>query len=44
MSAASRDYKIVIALPAQDGQNQYRIKSSAENFERVARESELSLR
>lgn len=42
--AASRDYKIVQQLPASDGENQYRIKSASESYERMARESDLSSR
>lgn len=41
---ASREYKIVQQLPASEGDNQYRIKSPTENFERMARESDLSRR
>ncbi len=40
--AASREYKIVQQLPSSEGDNQYRIKSPTENFERMARESDLS--
>ena len=40
--AASREYKVIQQLPASEGQNQYRIKSPTENFERMARESDLS--
>ncbi len=40
----SMRYKIVKLVPPQeDGQNQYRIKGSAEAFERIAKESDLSL-
>jgi hypothetical protein len=42
--ASSREYKILRLLPAENGQLQYRIKCSAENFERVAKESDLSPR
>jgi hypothetical protein len=35
-------YKIVKQLPERDGELQYRIKSAAEDHERVAGESELS--
>jgi hypothetical protein len=37
-------YQIVKCLPRGDGQYQYRIKSKAETFERMARESELEFR
>lgn len=40
--AVSREYKVVKQLPASEGDNQYRIKSAGETFERMARESELS--
>ena len=37
-------YAVTRRLPAQkDGQYEYRIKSSSEPFERVAKESDLSL-
>lgn len=42
--ATSREYKIVRLLPAESGDLQYRIKSEAEMFERVAKESELAPR
>lgn len=42
--ATSREYKIIQQLPPSEGQNQYRIKSPAENFERMARENDLSRR
>jgi hypothetical protein len=42
--ASSSKYTIVRLMPFQDGQPQYRIKSSAENFERVASENQLSRR
>jgi len=35
-------YTIVRALPAEDGEYHYRIKSAYEPYERIARESELS--
>ena len=40
MSASSREYKVLRLLPAQQRVT-YRIKSSAEAFERVAREGQL---
>lgn len=44
MTASGAGYKVVRLMPAAEGQNQYRIKSSSENFERVAKEGDLSLR
>ncbi len=41
MPASSRNYKIVRRLPREGGEFMYRIKSAAEVFERVARESEI---
>jgi hypothetical protein len=35
-------YQITKRLPREDGQFKYRIKSSKENYERTATESELS--
>jgi len=40
--AASGTYEIVRQLPTEDDDCQYRIKSSTEAFERVARESQLA--
>jgi hypothetical protein len=40
--ASSREYKILRLLPVEHGNLLYRIKSTAETFERVAKESELS--
>ena len=37
-------YEIVRLLPAEAGELQYRVKSTSESFERVAKESELSRR
>ena len=42
--SASREYKVVQQLPPTEGDNQYRIKSTSETFERMARESDLSVR
>lgn len=39
--AASR-FKVVKLLPLEDGELKYRIKAAEENFERVAKESELT--
>lgn len=40
----AREYKILRLLPMEGREQQYRIKSIAELFERIARESELSFR
>jgi hypothetical protein len=40
--AAAREYKVLRLLPAEHGENQYRIKSIAELFERIAQERDLS--
>jgi hypothetical protein len=40
--ASSREYKILRLLPFEHGDLLYRIKSTAETCERVAKESELS--
>jgi hypothetical protein len=42
--ASMREYKILRVLPFEGGERQYRIKTIAEQFERVVRESELSQR
>jgi len=39
-----RQYVIVRLLPAEGGELLYRVKSKAETFERVAKESELARR
>lgn len=39
--ASSRDYKVIRQLPAEDNELMYRIKSTSEAFERVAREGQL---
>lgn len=41
--AASGDYEVIRQLPTEGDDCQYRIKSSTEAFERVARESQLAL-
>jgi hypothetical protein len=41
--AASGTYKVVRLLPTEGEDCQYRIKSSTEAFERVAKESRLAL-
>ena len=42
--AVRRAYEVTKQLPVQkDGQFEYRIRSSSEPFERVAKESDLSL-
>ena len=43
-ATSSAHFTIVRQLPAEGAELQYRIKSSAERFERVARESQLSWR
>ncbi|MFN3745817.1 MAG: hypothetical protein ACK4TL_14030 [Hyphomicrobiaceae bacterium] len=43
MYASSRLYKIIRLMPPEDGQFLYRIKASSEAFERVAKESDLSM-
>lgn len=40
-TAASGSYTVVKLLPSEGDDNQYRIKSSGEAFERVAKESQL---
>lgn len=40
----SRDYKVVRLTPPEEGSPMYRIKSSGEVFERVAKEIELKRR
>lgn len=42
--ASSREYKILRLLPREGVEQEYRIKSVTEIFERIARESELSRR
>lgn len=42
--ASIREYKVLKALPRDRGEQEYRIKSIAEAFERVVKESELSKR
>lgn len=42
--ASSGGYKIVRLLPPEQGQFLYRIKSTNETFERVAREQDLTRR
>lgn len=42
MPASGRSYKVVRHLPPEGGECTYRIKSAAELFERVARESEIA--
>lgn len=42
--ASARDYKIVRLTPPEDGSPMYRIKSTGEAFERVAKEVELKRR
>jgi len=44
LPASSRAYKIVRLLPVEGGECMYRVKSEAETFERIAKESELTAR
>ncbi len=44
LPASSREYKIVRLLPIEGGERMYRVKSEAETFERIAKESELTAR
>lgn len=41
LAASARSYKIMRLLPTEGGERLYRIKTIAEAFERIARESEL---
>lgn len=41
---SSREYEVLRLLPFEGGDLMYRIKSTAETFERVAKESELAVR
>jgi hypothetical protein len=41
--AASGTYQVIRQLPTEGDDCQYRIKSSSEAFERVAKESQLAL-
>ena len=40
-NAVAGDYTVLSQLPSRDGEHQYRIKSSREPYERVAKEDEL---
>ena len=42
--ASVREYKILKLMPRESGEQEYRIKSIAEVFDRIAKESELSKR
>jgi hypothetical protein len=42
MPRTSGTYKIVRRMPLENGEYTYRIKSTADAYERVAREGELS--
>ncbi len=42
MPSSGGEYKVIRLLPLEGGDLLYRIKSSAETFERVAKESELA--
>ena len=39
--ASTREYKVLRLLPIEGGEQKYRIKTIAEQFERIAKESEL---
>jgi len=41
VEASARSYKVTMLLPSEGGERLYRIKTIAEVFERIARESEL---
>lgn len=41
VNPSARSYKVLTVLPSEGGERLYRIKTIAEVFERVARESEL---
>ena len=41
VSPPARSYKVLTVLPSEGGERLYRIKTIAEVFERIARESEL---
>lgn len=41
MPASASRYKVLRQLPTEGGERKYRIKTAAEQFERVARESEI---
>jgi hypothetical protein len=42
--ASIREYKVLRLVPRDRGEQEYRIKSIAEIYERIAKESELSAR
>jgi len=44
LPASAREYRILRLMPFEGGDLLYRIKCTAETFERVAKESELSPR
>jgi len=44
MPTAGRQYEVLRLLPVESGEFLYRVKSKAETFERIAKESELSRR
>lgn len=41
VTPSARSYKVMSVLPLEGGERLYRIKTIAEAFERIARESEL---
>ncbi len=42
VTMTAREYKVLRLLPVDCGERMYRIKTIAEPFERIARESELA--
>lgn len=44
LPSSAREYKILKLLPNEGREQEYRIKTATESFERVVRESELSPR
>jgi hypothetical protein len=44
VAASAREYKVLKLMPRESGEQQYRIKTIAELFDRIAKESELSKR
>ena len=44
LPASSHEYKILRLLPREGREQEYRIKSGSELYERIAKESELSRR
>ena len=44
LQSSSREYKVLRLLPYESGEHLYRIKTIAEPFERIAKESDLATR